>query len=85
MEFRPQPDQAKASFQVKAAIVITIVTITGLAIWLPESRRFLLGIGIAILICVLIGVVVAGILRVWHRYKPVNEENVEHKRPLGLD
>ena len=85
MEFKPQPDEPKPLFQIKAAVVIAVVTVAGLVIWLPASRRFLLGVGIALLICIVIGVVVAGILHLWHKHKPVKEENVEHKRPLGLE
>lgn len=85
MEFKPQTDEPKLSFQLKAAVVIALVTVAGLVIWLPASRRFLLGVGIALLICVVIGIVVAGILRLWHQHKPVKKENVEHKRPLGLE
>ena len=32
-----------------------------------------------------IGVVVAAILFFWHKYKPVKAEQVENKRPLGLE
>ena len=84
MEFRPQPEEPRSSFQLKLLVAIVVITVAALLIWLPASRRFLLGIGIAVLICIVIGLVVAGILRLWHRYKPLKEENVEHKRPLGL-
>jgi hypothetical protein len=84
MDFRAQPEEPKSSFQLRALLFIILVTIIALVIWLPASRRFLLGVGIAILICVVIGIVVAGILRLWHKFKPLKEENVEHKRPLGL-
>lgn len=84
MEFSPQPDEPRISFHTKVLAAIVVVAVIGLVIWLPASRRFLLGIGIAVLICVVIGIVVAGILRLWHKHKPVEEENVEHKRPLGL-
>jgi len=75
----------KVSFEFKAATVVAAAAIVGLLIFLPGSRRFLLAIGIAVLICVAIGVVVAAILYLWHRRKPVKEENVESKRPLGLE
>ena len=84
MEFPAQPEEPKGSFQVRALLFVVLVTIIALVIWLPASRRFLLGVGIAALICVVIGIVVAAILRLWHRFKPVKEGNVEHKRPLGL-
>ena len=79
----PQP-QSKISAQLKAAAAIGLAVITGVLIWLPAARRFLLGVAIAILICVAIGVLVAAILHLWHKYKPLKEEDVESKRPLGL-
>lgn len=79
----PQPE-SNISGQLKAAAVIAIAVIIGLLIWLPASRRFLLGVGIAILICVVIGIVVAAILHLWHKRKPLKDEDVESKRPLGL-
>jgi hypothetical protein len=36
------------------------------------------------LISVLIGLVIAGGLALWHRLDPIEEEDVEPKRPLGL-
>jgi O-antigen/teichoic acid export membrane protein len=79
----PQPEK-NVSAQLKAVAVITLAVITGLLIWLPASRRFLLGVGIAILICVVIGIVVAAILHLWHKHKPLKDEDIESKRPLGL-
>ena len=81
MEAQPQ---SNTSAQLKAAAVIAIAVITGVLIWLPASRRFLLGVGIAILICVAIGIVVAAVLHLWHQHKPLKDEDVESKRPLGL-
>lgn len=36
------------------------------------------------LISVLIGLVIAGGLTLWHRWRPIKEEDVHNKRPLGL-
>jgi O-antigen/teichoic acid export membrane protein len=80
---QPQP-QSKIGIQVKLLAVIIIAAITGLLIWLPASRRFLLGVGIAFLICVAIGIVVAAILHLWHKHKPLKDQDIETKRPLGL-
>jgi len=59
-----------------ALVVAAIVAAT--AIWLPAYRWFLfISIGVAL--------VVAGGLRLWHRLRPVKDEDVENKRPLGLN
>jgi hypothetical protein len=56
-----------------AAAVIVAVTL----IWFPAYRLFFaISIGI--------GVVVAVILYLWHRFRPVKEDDIENKRPLGL-
>jgi hypothetical protein len=31
-----------------------------------------------------IGVVIAAALYLWHRFRPVRDDDVENKRPLGL-
>jgi Na+/melibiose symporter-like transporter len=60
-----------------ASLIVAAALVLILLIWLPAYRWFFLGsIGI--------GVVVAGILYFWNRYKPVRAEDVENKRPLGL-
>jgi hypothetical protein len=48
-----------------------------LLIMLPAYRWFFL-------ISVLIGLVIAGGLALWHRLHPIKEQDVEPKRPLGL-
>ena len=45
--------------------------------WLPAYRWFLL-------ISLGFGMVVAGILYLWNKHRPIKEEDVENKRPLGL-
>lgn len=65
------PIRGTAALLTAAAIVAVTL------IWLPAYRLFL-GISIAI------GVIVAGILYLWRRLRPVREEDVENKRPLGL-
>jgi hypothetical protein len=60
-----------------AALVTAAMIIAITLIWLPAYRIFLaISIGI--------GVVVAGGLFLWHKFRPVREEDVNHKRPLGL-
>jgi hypothetical protein len=51
--------------------------VTILLIALPAYRWFFL-------ISVLIGVVIAGGLALWHRLRPIKEVEVHNKRPLGL-
>jgi hypothetical protein len=60
-----------------AALVVTAEIVAATAIWLPAYRWFLL-------ISIGIGAGVAGGLYLWHTLRPVKEDNVENKRPLGL-
>jgi hypothetical protein len=48
-----------------------------LLIALPAYRWFFL-------FSVVIGLVIAGGLALWHRLRPIKEKDVGHKRPLGL-
>lgn len=56
------------------AVVVVLILLLGL----PAYRWFFL-------ISVGIGLLVAGILALWYKVKPLKEEDIEHKRPLGLD
>ena len=60
-----------------AALLVAAAIVAATAIWLPAYRWFLL-------ISVGIGVAVAGGLFLWHRLRPVKDDDVENKRPLGL-
>ena len=60
-----------------AALVIAAAIVTATAIWLPAYRWFLL-------ISIGIGAAVAGGLYLWHNRRPVKDDDVENKRPLGL-
>ena len=73
-ETAPEP---KKFLQGKAGLLVTILVVAVLLIALPAYRWFFL-------ISVAIGVAVAVILYFWHKLKPINEEDVEHKHPLGL-
>lgn len=75
---RGAPNQPRRWLRSSAGLVVAVAVVALLLIWLPAYRWFFL-------ISVGIGVVVAGILYLWHKYKPVREEDVEHKRPLGLE
>ena len=71
--------QPRFSFGLKgsAGLIVAIAVVAILLIALPPYRLFFL-------ISVLIGVVIAGGLTLWHRLRPVKEEDVNPKRPLGL-
>lgn len=73
------PD-AERRFRVRGitGLLVAVLVVVILLIWLPAYRWFFA-------ISVAIGVVVAAVLFLWHKYKPVKEEDVvENKRPLGL-
>jgi hypothetical protein len=60
-----------------AALVVAAAIIAATLIWLPAYRLFFaISIGI--------GVVIAAALCLWHRFRPVRDDDVENKRPLGL-
>ena len=59
------------SLLAAAAVVATVL------VFFPAYRLFLA-------ISVLLGVLVAAILYLRNKYLPLEEKDVEHKRPLGL-
>ena len=65
------------SLKGSAGLIIAVIVVAILLIALPAYRWFFL-------ISVLIGLVIAGGLTLWHRLHPIEEQNVEPKRPLGL-
>lgn len=60
-----------------AALAMGAAIVAATAIWLPAYRWFLL-------ISLGIGVAVAAVLYLWHKFRPVRDDEVENKRPLGL-
>jgi hypothetical protein len=59
-------------------LIVAVAVVVALLIGFPAYRWFLaISIGI--------GVVVAAILFLWHKLRPVRPEDVEDKRPLKLD
>jgi len=78
VERNPEPEPARGRLRGVASLLTAAALVSILLIWLPAYRWFFLGsLGI--------GVVVAAILYLWNKYKPVRAEDVENKRPLGLD
>lgn len=68
------------SFSVKGktGLVVAIAVVVILLVAFPAYRLFFA-------ISVGIGVLVAGALVLWHRLRPIREEDLENKKPLGLD
>lgn len=66
------------AFKGSAGLIVAIAVVAILLIALPAYRVFFL-------ISVLIGILIAGGLTLWHRLRPLKDEDVENKRPLGLD
>lgn len=66
------------SFKGKAGLLVAVGVVAGLLIGFPAYRWFFA-------ISVGIGVLVALVLFLWHKLRPVRAEDVEDKRPLKLD
>jgi uncharacterized RDD family membrane protein YckC len=77
MEPNLQPGERRASFRGAAGLIVSVATVVIVLIAFPAYRWFFL-------ISLAIGVVVAGILFLWHKLRPIRGEDVENKRPLGL-
>ena len=77
MEPSLQPVRPRVSFSGATGLIAAIVVVAILLIAFPAYRWFFL-------ISLGIGLVVAGILFLWHTLRPIREEDVENKRPLGL-
>jgi len=77
MEHNLQTGQPRASFRGPAGLIVAVAVVLIVLIAFPAYRWFFL-------ISVGIGVVVASILFLWHKLRPIREEDVENKRPLGL-
>jgi hypothetical protein len=60
-----------------AALFVAVAVVAVLLVMLPAYRWFFL-------ISVVIGVVIAGGLALWNRTHPIEGQDVDTKRPLGL-
>jgi hypothetical protein len=77
VESTPEP-RSRFSLKGKTGLIVAVAVVAILLIALPAYRWFFL-------ISVAVGVGVAAILYFWHKLRPIKDEEVEHKRPLGLD
>lgn len=74
-----EPTQTRFPVRGTAALIVAIAVVMVPFVLLPAYRIFFL-------VSLGIGIVVAGILYLWRKYRPIREEDVDHtKRPLGLD
>jgi hypothetical protein len=72
------PSNRKMSvFKGTAGLLVAIAVVAVLLIAFPAYRLFFA-------VSVGIGVLVAGILFLWHKYRPLKDKDVENKHPLGL-
>jgi uncharacterized membrane protein YqjE len=77
VERNSEPAAATSFLRGGAALIVAAALVLILLVWLPAYRWFFLGsLGI--------GVIVAAILYFWNQYRPVKEEDIQNKRPLGL-
>ena len=60
-----------------AGLIVALAVVIILLVALPAYRWFFM-------ISVLIGLVIAGGLTFWHKLRPLKEQDVHPKRPLGL-
>jgi hypothetical protein len=69
--------KAKVVFKGTAGLVVAVAVVAVLLVAFPAYRWFFA-------ISVGIGLGVAMILFLWHKLRPITDEDVENKRPLGL-
>jgi hypothetical protein len=73
-----QDGKRRSVFKGSTGLIVAVCVVAGVSIAFPVYRWFFL-------ISIAIGVVAAGILYLWHRFRPLKEEDLENKRPLGLE
>jgi hypothetical protein len=77
VEPKLKPETPSKFLRGGAGLAVAAALVFILLIWLPAYRWFFLGsLGI--------GIVVAAVLYFWNKHRPVKAEDVENKRPLGL-
>jgi fatty acid desaturase len=77
MDSNPQTTPARVSLKGTAGLLVAVAVVVILLFSFPAYRWFFA-------ISVGIGLGVAFILFLWHKLRPIREEDVENKRPLGL-
>jgi len=77
MEANTRPSLSRLPRRGTAGLVIAVGVVVVLLITFPAYRWFFA-------ISAGIGVGVAVALFVWHKLRPIREEDVENRRPLGL-
>ncbi len=77
MEANPQPSHSGSSLKGTAGLIVAVAVVVVLLIAFPAYRWFFA-------ISVGIGLAVALVLFIWHKLRPIREQDVENKRPLGL-
>ncbi len=66
-------------FPGRTGLIAAVAVVAVLLIALPAYRLFFV-------VSLLLGFAIAGMLHLWHKYKPVKETDVhDDKHPLGLD
>jgi len=73
----PQPGESRGFLKSSVSLIVAVALVLILLAWLPAYRWFFL-------ISLGVGVVVAGFLYLWNKHRPIKEEDIENKRPLGL-
>jgi uncharacterized membrane protein YqjE len=75
----PSGSRLGALFPGRTGLIAAVAVVGVLLIGLPAYRLFFA-------VSVLLGLVIAAILFLWHKYKPIKEAEVhDDKHPLGLD
>jgi hypothetical protein len=70
-------NEGRSPLRGKASLIIAVIVVAVVLITLPAYRIFFA-------ISVGIGVLFAGVIYLWHKYRPLKEEDINNKRPLGL-
>jgi fatty acid desaturase len=76
-DMEPNSQPHPRSLKGTAGLVVALAVVAVLLVAFPAYRWFFaisLGIGVG----------VAVVLFIWHKLRPIREEDVENKRPLGL-